>query len=254
ISGASPHYSEEVRLRLPDSSERWLFFAAAPKPPIWLNSQHYFGICFDVTDRKLEEKNRLLSQEVRHRVKNMLAVVLAIAHQTAFGDVPSASVEKLVLRIAGLGASLDLLTNGTELSLSALIQAQLASFVDSFTNQVTFRGPALALHAAAAQALGMAFHELATNSMKYGALSKSGGRISIQWEIRDHGHGKQFHTTWSEQGGPEIKAPIRQGFGYTVMVSAVEASLAGKVQLRYPSSGLVWELTAPLDEIMVRPS
>jgi two-component sensor histidine kinase len=254
ITAAGERYSEEVRMRLPDSSERWLSFAIAPKPPVWLNSGRYFGICFDVTERKLEEKNRLLSQEVRHRAKNMLSVVLAIARQTAFGSIPSASVEKLEQRIAGLVASLDLLTNGKEQSLSALIQAQLVSFTDSFADQVTFEGPGLTMHSAAVQALGMALHELATNSVKYGALSRSGGRISIQWDIRDDSHGKQFHMLWSEHGGPEIEAPTSRGFGYTVMVSAVEASAGGKVQLRYPSSGLVWELIAPLEEIMVPPS
>jgi len=254
IVSAGLHYSEELRLRLPDSSKRWLSFAAAPDPAGGLNSGHYFGICFDVTGRKLEEKNRFLSQEVRHRVKNMLAVIVAIARQTAFGDVPSASAEKLERRIAGLAASLDLLANRKELTPSALIQAQLTAFVDSFANQVSFEGPALTLHATAVQALGMAFHELATNSVKYGALSKDGGRISIQWEIEEDGQGKQFHMRWCEHGGPEVKAPTSRGFGFTVMVSAIESSLNGRVQLQYPSSGLVWKLTAPLDEIMALPS
>ncbi len=254
ITAAGERYSDEVRMRLPDCSERWLSFTIAPNPPVWLNPGYYFGICFDVTERKLEEKNRLLSQEVRHRAKNMLSVVLAIARQTPSGGVPSTFVEKFEQRIAGLVASLDLLTNGKELSVSALIQAQLVSFTNSFADQITFKGPGLMMHAACVQALGMALHELATNSVKYGALSRSGGRISIQWDIRDDGHGKQFHMLWSEHGGPEIEAPASRGFGYTVMVSALESSVAGKVQLRYPSSGLVWELTAPLEEIMVLPS
>ncbi|MGO9719347.1 MAG: hypothetical protein ACLPOA_01830 [Methylocella sp.] len=99
----------------------------------------------------------------------------------------------------------------------------------------------------------MAFHELATNSIKYGALSMSGGRISIQWDIRDEGQDKQFQMTWSEHGGPETKASANRGFGYTVIVSAVQSSLGGKVLLRYPSSGLVWEVTAPLDQVIAPP-
>ena len=254
IIRAGQRYSEELRLRLPDLSERWLTFAAARKPRAGQVSAHYFGISLDVTERKLEERNRLLAQEVQHRVKNILSVVLAVARQT-FQRAPSSSAEKFAQRIAGLGASLDLLTKTgrAAVSPSELIEAQLAPFAGSFKNQVTYEGPKLMINPAAAQALGMAFHELATNSIKYGALSQSGGRISIQWNIRDDGQSKQFHMTWSEHGGPETKAPASRGFGYTVIVSALEASLGGKVQLRYPRPGLIWEVTAPLDEIIAPP-
>ena len=247
-------YSEELRLRLPDSSERWLSFTAARQPRAGEVSAHYFGITFDVTERRLEEMNRLLAQEIQHRVKNILSVVLAVSRQT-FPRAPSSSTEKFSRRIIGLGASLDLLTKTSRKGVSAseLIEAQLVPFVGSFKNQVAFEGPKLMINPAAAQALGMAFHELATNSIKYGALSKSGGRISIQWNIRDDGQGMEFHMTWSEHGGPETKAPGSLGFGHTVIVSALEASLGGKVQLRYPRSGLIWEVTAPLDEIIAPP-
>ena len=254
IIEAGQRYSEELRLRLPDSSERWLTFAAAREPRAGQVSARYFGISLDVTERRLEERNRLLAQEVQHRVKNILSVVLAVARQT-FQCAPSSSAEKFAQRISGLGASLSLLTKTSRKGVSPteLIEAQLAPFAGSFKNQVAFEGPKLMINPAAAQALGMAFHELATNSIKYGAFSKSGGRISIQWDIRDDGQDKQFHMTWSEHGGPETKAPASRGFGYTVIVSALEASLGGKVQLRYPRSGLIWEVTAPLDEIIAPP-
>ncbi len=252
---AGPRYSEELRLRLPDSIERWFFFAAAPHSLSGLGSGQYYGISLDVTERKLEERNHVLAQEVQHRVKNMLAVVLAIARQTAFQGAPASSTEKFAQRVAALGASLDLLmkTGGKGVSPSELIQSQLAPFVNSFSSQVSFKGPKLMIEASAVEALGMAFHELATNSIKYGALSMSGGRISIQWDIRDEGQDKQFQMTWSEHGGPETKASANRGFGYTVIVSAVQSSLGGKVLLRYPSSGLVWEVTAPLDQVIAPP-
>ncbi|MGO9170508.1 MAG: sensor histidine kinase [Rhodomicrobium sp.] len=255
IIDAGPRYSEELRVRMPDSSERWLSFAAAPQPHARQNSGPYFGISLDVTERKLEERNRVLAQEVQHRVKNMLTVVLAIARQTVFHSTPSSSAEKFAQRVAGLGASFALLTKAgwKGVSLSELIETQLAAFTDSFRDQVSIEGPAFTIQPPAAQVLGMAFHELATNSIKYGALSKSGGCISIQWNIRDGGQDKQFHMSWSEHGGPESKAPASRGFGYTVIVSAVESSLDGKVQLQYPGSGLVWEVTAPLEEIIAPP-
>jgi two-component sensor histidine kinase len=255
IIDAGQRYSEELRLRLADSSERWLSFAAALQPPGRLSHGHFFGISLDVTERKLEERNRILAQEVQHRVKNILAVVLAIARQTALQHAPSSSVQKFTQRIAGLGASLDLLTKAgwKGISPSELVRSQLAPFADPLSNQVTFEGPELTIQPASAQTLGMALHELATNSIKHGALSRSGGSISVRWDIRDEGANKQFYISWSEQGGPETKAPASRGFGYTVIVSAVEGSLCGEVQLRYPSSGLVWELTAPLDKIIAIP-
>ena len=96
----------------------------------------------------------------------------------------------------------------------------------------------------------MALHELATNAAKYGALSTTDGHISISWHTANSGRGNQFYMTWSEHGGPKPEPPTHNGFGFTILVSAAEFSLSAHVELRYPSSGLVWELSAPLEEIL----
>lgn len=211
------------------------------------------GIATDITDAKLAEgKIRLLSQEVSHRAKNMLAVVQSVARQTAAESDPGVFAEHFTQRIAGLAASLDLLVKSgwQGVSLRDLARSQLAPFIDLSGGQVILEGPSLMVRPAAAQTLGMAVHELATNSIKYGALSNAQGQVSIRWRIMDDRLGTSFRITWTEQGGPEPKAPSHHGFGYTVVVSVAEYSLSAKVQLQYPSTGLVWELVAPLEEIL----
>jgi two-component sensor histidine kinase len=180
----------------------------------------------------------------------MLTVVLAIARLTARERGSSAFVEKFTQSIEGIAASFLLLVKNEwqGASIFELIRAQIASFGGLFGNQITFGGGELMIRPRAAQALGMAFHELLTNSIKYGALSEKAGRISIRWSIQDPGN--QFCMTWSERGGPEPKAPARNGFGNTVIVTAVEGATGGNVRLQYPVSGLVWEVTAPLDQII----
>jgi two-component sensor histidine kinase len=202
--------------------------------------------------RLAEEQTRLLSYEVSHRAKNMLAIVQSIASQTAAKSEPVAFATKLTQRIAGLAAGLDLLSRSgwDGVDLDELIRSQLAPFTDLSEHRVGLAGPPIRLRAAAAQTLGMALHELATNAVKYGALSSTQGRISIEWSRLIHGSGERFRMRWSESGGPEPELPTRQGFGHTVLAGVAESSLNGIVKLLYPNSGLVWELDCPLDEVL----
>ena len=126
-------------------------------------------------------------------------------------------------------------------------------FVDLTGRRAELRGPALEIQAEAAQTLGMALHELATNSVKYGALSTPGGHVSIEWNLDKDCESQHFHMRWAEHGGPKPKPPSRQGFGYTVMVSMAEYALNASIQLQYPSSGVTWEFQAPLDEVLQTP-
>lgn len=102
-------------------------------------------------------------------------------------------------------------------------------------------GPKLHVNAAAAQAIGLALHELSTNAGKYGALSNDTGRVDIRWEC----DGDTLTMSWTERDGPLVSAPERRGFGTIVMKAMAERSLDGAVQLDYASSGLIWRLTCP---------
>jgi two-component sensor histidine kinase len=105
----------------------------------------------------------------------------------------------------------------------------------------------------AAQAIGLALHELVTNASKYGALSTAEGVVKIRWNVEDQFDGRRFKMSWCETGGPTIEAPKRHGFGHSVLVNMAEYALAGRVSLTYPPEGLQWHLDAPA-AVVLRPT
>ena len=122
-----------------------------------------------------------------------------------------------------------------------LARAQLAHLADLVRSRIEVLGPKLRLNAAAAQAIGLALHELATNAGKYGALSMDSGHVNVCWRT-DRG---TLIMSWTERDGPPVSPPQRRGFGNTVIVSMAKATVGGEVQLDYAPSGLVWRLTCP---------
>lgn len=214
---------------------------------------HVLGVSLDITENKeREERIRLLMREISHRAKNLLSVVQVMARRTA-GEVDAhVFAERFGDRLAGLAASQDLLVKsdwrGAEIS--DLVRSQLAHFGNLIGTRVTWDGPSLWLRPAAAQNIGMALHELATNAAKYGALSDDKGCVRIEWDIVDAGEQTCFEMRWSERGGPAPEPPKKRGFGHTVMVEMLMRALDAEVRLMYPSSGVVWELAAPLEWVV----
>jgi PAS domain S-box-containing protein len=201
--------------------------------------EYLVSVIEDISARKhAEERLHLLMREANHRVKNLLSLVQAIVRQTApdcfaiFGD-----------RIRALAANQDLLVRnewrGT--GVGDLVRVQLAHLADFFEFRIALRGPKLRLNEAAAQAVGLALHELATNAGKYGALSTDTGRVQVDWRI----DGDAFTMTWTERKGPLVRPPEHHGFGTTVTDAMVKQTLGGEVKLDYAPSGLVWCLTCP---------
>ena len=251
IAKAGPRFSDELHLKLPDASEHWLTFAAAAHTNGPLSPGRYIGLSFDVTERKNnDDRNRLFTREIRHRAKNLLAVVLAIARQTAGKKDPAIFAEEFSSRIAALSSTLDLLGRGDwrGVDLHELFETHIEPFAEA-RDQVTFAGPSVKVRPETAQMLGMALHELATNSLKYGALSISKGRVSIEWRTASELPDQEFILMWSEAGGPEVKPITHRGFGYSVLMEQAAWALSGKVEAEYPSSGLIWKLWAPLQDI-----
>ena len=208
-------------------------------------------IARDITERKqAEDRIRFLMHEVDHRAKNMLAVVQAIASLNAFHGDPKTFVNGFSERLAALAQCYNLLVQSkwTGVDLHALIDAYVSSYTPNSTNRIKVQGPPLFLSPGAAQTIGMALHELATNATKYGALSVETGHISIDWAIKD----QNIELRWAEHGAPCPEPPTRRGFGYTVTVTMVTRSLHGDVKLEFPRSGCVWEVTAPLDRLLPR--
>ena len=211
----------------------------------------------DITGAKeAEEQIKLLLCEVNHRAKNMLCVVEAIARHTAAADRDD-FIERFAERVQSLAASQDLLVKNDwrGVDLHQLALSQLGHFKDLVDKRIELRGPHLLVSASAAQALGMALHELATNAGKYGALSDCSGRVEVCWRLEPgDGGGGTFVISWRERGGPFVRAPASTGFGSTVLSRVAKGGLDGQVELDYASTGLVWRLQCPAGEVRERPA
>jgi two-component sensor histidine kinase len=207
----------------------------------------------DVTERKAGEDHlRLLMRELTHRSKNLLAVVQAIARQTArhSGSIES-FLDQFSARTQALATSHDLLVQESwyGASLSELVRLQLGHYLDHRASDITVEGPAIALKPEAAQSLGLALHELATNAAKYGALSTPSGRVTIEWRRLSPAEGYGLELIWTERGGPLVTAPTRRGFGSLVIEQNLARSLNADVELTFAPEGLQCRVRLQLEHI-----
>jgi HAMP domain-containing protein/two-component sensor histidine kinase/PAS domain-containing protein len=236
----------EYRVLGDDGRERWIesewhVEGGADGRPL-----RAFAADLDITDRKqAEEQKKLLMAEVNHRSKNLLAVVQAMVNQSSRGADPATFATDLTDRLHGLSASQDLFIkcDWRGIDMHDLVHTQLGHFRDLIGKRILVEGSAARLTAAAAQAVGMALHELATNAAKYGSLSTSEGRARISWNI-SKGSEPLFTMQWAEERGPKVSVPTRKGFGSLVMGPIMESALGGKVEIDFLESGLIWKLTA----------
>ncbi len=191
----------------------------------------------DVTERKrLESHQQILVAELNHRVKNTLAIVQSLAHQTFRKDSPRQdAITTFESRLQALGAAHNLLTsrNWDAASISDVILSALALFCSQERCQA--EGPEHRLSPGTAVGLSLAVHELAMNASKYGALSNKSGSISITWTIADG----RFELMWLERGGPPVKPPSRSGFGTRMIKRTLAAEFNGEVDLDFAETGLV---------------
>jgi PAS domain S-box-containing protein len=207
-----------------------------------------FGVITDVTEqKKAEERDRILSAEVTHRAKNLLAVVQSVAIQTARNQKPGEFLAAFNERLKSLAVSHDLLVNANwqAVEIGALVRSQLAHFEDLFTTRIHFGGPSIGLAPEAAQAIGLALHELVTNASKYGALSRPEGSVTVEWAVDRDQSPPRFAMRWKEHGGPPVNEPEQRGFGHSVLVNMAAYALEAEVILQYPPDGVLWKLDAP---------
>jgi two-component sensor histidine kinase/PAS domain-containing protein len=239
-------YDMEYRVKQLDGSWRWLsawglveYEGDGPeRRPVAIA-----GASRDLTERKqAEELQRLLLNELNHRIKNTLATIQAIAGQTlrAARDLPSAR-EALERRIHSMAQAHDLLTlhAWTGANLTDVVMRALDAFPPT---QVRMSGTAIDVSPKHALALSLALHELATNATKYGALSRPEGRVSVNWEIQEG----RLRFDWEESGGPAVAPPTQKGFGSRLLEELVGRDLGGDVKLNYDVSGVRWGITATL--------
>lgn len=208
---------------------------------------------FDITARKRsEERLAYAMREVNHRSKNLLAVVQSMLRQMQPSDV-SDFVRDFGGRLRALSACQDLLVHSPseKLDLETLIRAQLAHFDTDVAQRLQLSGPALDVTPEAAQSLGMAIYELATNAAKHGAFLGAEGRVSVAWQIVGE-DSRRLHLSWQETDGPKVTAPQRRGFGSVVLEDMLAMALSAQTEIRFQQTGLEWWLDGPLDQIAAR--
>jgi PAS domain S-box-containing protein len=241
-------YDVEHRVRQRDGSYRWARSRAYPRRDGEGRICLWYGSTEDIDERKIaEEHQRLLINELNHRVKNNLATVQAIALQTLKGDIPLAEARtRFEARLMALSRAHNLLTdqNWGGASLGRVVR-DATEHLAGEPGRFRVEGDPLWLAPRAALALALALHELGTNASKYGALSVDGGDVSIAW----HSAEGRLILEWKEKGGPPVTEPERRGFGSRLIERGLEGDLGGGARLAFEPDGLRCTIHASLDAI-----
>ena len=249
-------FTSEYRVVHPDGTVLWLrgrgqVVARAPDG----KAERMVSVVTDVTERKAAEDHiQFLMHEISHRSKNLLTVIQSIARRTARTAGTMEEFEnRFERRLQGLAASHDVLVrkNWQGAPLAELVRQQLVPFVEIQSSRFELVGPDIVVTADAAQAIGLAIHELATNAIKYGALSAPTGKVRISWMLDGNaGASSQLSLNWIEQGGPPATPPSRKGFGHVVIVDMIERSLNSKVAVEFAVEGLKWSVSMPATNLV----
>jgi two-component sensor histidine kinase len=196
--------------------------------------------------RRIERHQNLLLDELNHRVKNTLATVQAMAIQTLKGvDAPAR--DAFLARLFALSSQHDLLTldNWEGASFEGVVRRAWRPWREDERQRFVVEGPAVHLDPKPALALGMAFHELATNASRYGALANDTGVVHVTWTIEPEARLLKLH--WEERGGPLVSQPQHRGFGLRLVEQGLAREISGKVHLDFRPDGLVcaWDMKLP---------
>jgi len=230
----------EYRIQVPGEPVRWVECRGRMVSDGAGRPVRFSGTAIDITNRKDSEQLRtLLMQEMAHRVKNMFAMVQAIVFQTMRG-ADTALTDRLVGRLTALSRAHDLLMHAdwSATDLKGLIGQVLRFDGDGSAYDVD--GPDMRIGARAGLSLSLLLHEMATNALKYGALSVPAGTVTVRWWTE----GEQFYLRWTEEGGPPARPPSRRGFGSRLIAMGVAG--AGRAELDYSEQGLRAEFCADL--------
>lgn len=201
----------------------------------------------DAREREASDKlQKLILEELHHRIKNTLATVSAIASQS-LRNVPDAEHAQHAIegRLLALGRAHDLLLQArwTSADLAKIVRGATEAFDNPDVPKFTIAGPDVRMTSGAVIAIAMTLNELCTNTTKFGALSVPGGRVDITWTLNPNT--QRLHLEWTEKNGPPVQAPEKRSFG-TRLVETLGRQLKGDVQLSYEPSGFVYSLAVPL--------
>jgi len=220
-------------------------------------SPETIGFLRNVADRvtagvarlRAETNQQVLNEELSHRMKNMLAMVQAIASQTLKGVTEQDAIAGFRQRLHALSRAHDVLLQQSWAVAPMREVTQTVLRASSQMERVTVEGPDVTLGPRATLSLSLLLHELATNAAKYGALSVEGGHVAVSWTLHGGGGSEELVFTWQESGGPPVVEPTRKGFGSRLIRSGLIGT--GGVTLRYPPNGFEAEMRACLEQVQI---
>lgn len=209
--------------------------------------ENILSVSRDITKTKeFEDQQALLRQELSHRIKNILSLVQAAANQTLkSGDDMMVAKTALLARLQSLGRAHEILLK-TDHHLATLGAIVEAAFEGQAAERFSIEGPSVSLSPKCGLALALAFHELVTNAIKYGALSNDDGHVDVAWRTANCGDRDVLELVWTERGGPVVTAPRHAGFGTKMINRALSGYVDGDVVLQFDQAGLRFQMTASL--------
>lgn len=245
IAGGEGPYQLEYRIRRPDGAVRWVMDRGqATADPATGKVGRVVGVLLDITDLKeAEQRQRLLFDELNHRVKNTLAIVQSLAQQTMrTRSDPKEFAHAFEDRLGSLARAHNLLTreSWTGASLRDIVDAAMAPFADG-GRVIEVSGDEIVIPAGATITLSLMLHELAANSAKYGALAAAAGRLSIGWQVGSEQMAADIELVWQESGGAVVAAPTSTGFG-SRLLKASARQLDARLEMDFAPTGLVCRL------------
>lgn len=255
VAGELEFYSIEKRLKRPDGRVIWISVRSSPVRGDDGHLLYVVRVVQDITERKASERRqKLLIDELNHRVKNTLATVQSLASQSARGaPTPEGFRDAFEGRLVALSKAHDQLTmhHWESADLRELLSGSLAPYGGA--ERVTLRGEDLVLRPRAVLSLAMVFHELTTNAAKYGALSAQGGSVEIHWQpiAATDGGRALLRIDWVERGGPPVVEPTRRSFGSKLIEGSIAAEYGGSGRLLFDPAGLHCEILMPLEAATV---
>ena len=263
LAGAIETYSLEKRYIAKGGALTWTNLTVSLVRDGVGEPDYFVSIIEDIGVRKRAEAEqkryqsqlRLMINELNHRVKNTLATVQSMAAQTLRSEAePDLAYDKLEARLLGLSQVHDVLTrerwHGADLQ--EVIEQALSPFVGAALSRTSLSGPTVWLQPGAALSMALVFHELATNAVKYGALSVDQGRIDIAWTLDRLND--TLELSWTEAGGPPVTKPTRKGFGSRLIERGLRGELHGTASMDYAPGGLVCTMRAHVPQRQDTPS
>jgi PAS domain S-box-containing protein len=239
-------YTVEKRLLRKDGTVIWVSVASSSVFDTAGSFLYGIRVMRDITGRKrAEERQKVLIDELNHRVKNTLATVQSLATQslrdTHGGDI-------FLARLFALSRAHDQLSRaGWEWAdFRTIVDDIFAPYQIEGSPRLSLTGGSVRLPSQAALVLAMVMHELATNAAKYGSLSVPEGIIAVTWSVQEGSDGRRLAVTWQESGGPQVRKPRRRGFGSRLTERAITRELNGSVQISFDPAGLRCTFEIPL--------